>query len=119
MNQEPDIHHFHDKAEGNSSADELNEELLARSVIRMDGHLLGLTFGLLCGAAIFLATVFLIIKGGENVGFHLNLLSQFFLGYSVTFIGSFCGAAYGFVFGYICGWLVGVVYNAMVWLRSR
>lgn len=119
VNQEPDAHQFHDHAGGDSAAERLDEEILARSVIKLDGHLLGLTFGIMCALTIFIATDFLLIKGGNNVGAHLILLSQFFPGYSVTFLGSLCGAVYGFIFGYVCGWIVGVVYTAMAWLRSR
>ena len=119
VNQEPDTHPFHDHAGEDSRAERFDEEILARSVIKLDGHLLGLTFGIMCGLTIFIATDFLVIKGGNNVGAHLSLLSQFFPGYSVTFLGSLCGTVYGFIFGYICGWIVGVVYTAMAWLRSR
>ena len=41
-----------------------------------------------------------------------------FIGYRVTFAGSFIGAAYGFVAGYVSGLFVAWVYNAIVVRRS-
>lgn len=70
--------------------------------------------GLLLGGGLFLATIVLVIKGGENVGQHLKLLSVFLPGYSVTFLGSLVGFVYLFVIGYILGRLIGVIYNKMV-----
>jgi ABC-type dipeptide/oligopeptide/nickel transport system permease subunit len=60
----------------------------------------------------------LVIKGGERVGPHLILLSQYFIGYKVTFFGSFIGAAYGFAFGTICGALMGWIYNKIAAFRQ-
>jgi ABC-type dipeptide/oligopeptide/nickel transport system permease subunit len=51
------------------------------------------------------------LKGGENVGQHLSLLSQFFPGYRVTFLGSLVGFAYAFLTGFIIGVVLGSVYN--------
>ena len=97
----------------------LNEEALLREVIRLSSNVFGLTLGILFAAGIFLATNILVLKGGPHVGAHLQLLNQFFPGYSVTFGGSFLGAAYGFVVGYISGWVIAAVYNWVVFLRHR
>jgi ABC-type dipeptide/oligopeptide/nickel transport system permease subunit len=67
---------------------------------------------------IFVATNWLVIKGGERVGPHLQLLSQYFIGYKVTFIGSLIGAAYGFALGTLCGALVGWIYNKIASFRN-
>ena len=87
------------------------EEILSRSVVRLKGTLLGLATGLITGLLIFLATIWLILKGGEHVGDHLSLLSQFFWGYSVTFAGSLIGLAYGLVLGFLGGALIAWIYN--------
>jgi len=97
---------------------ERDEELLRRAVLQLNGHVLGLVFGIICGLVIFIATNWLVLKGGDPVGPHLSLLGQFFLGYSVSFIGSFIGMAYGFVSGYIAGWIIAWVYNRVVALKS-
>ena len=69
---------------------------------------LGLTLGILWGAAVFFATVWIVWRGG---GDHLSLLDKFYLGYSVSYGGAVVGLVYGFVDGFICGWLIAWLYN--------
>jgi hypothetical protein len=63
------------------------------------------------GLGLFVATNWLIIKGGEVVGPHLALLGQFLPGYEVTFLGSVIGLAYGLVVGFVLGYGVSALYN--------
>jgi len=93
------------------------DERLLRSVIRLNGVILGLVGGIVVGLGIFVATNWLVLKGGSNVGAHLQLLSQYFFGYSVSFVGSFIGMIYGFVAGYLLGWFIAFIYNSVLWLR--
>lgn len=93
-----------------------DERELHGALLRMNARAWGIAVGLLMGGAIFVATNFLILKGGENVGQHLMLLAVYFPGYRVTFLGSIVGFIYLFVIGYILGRLVGTVYNRMVQL---
>ena len=79
----------------------------------------GIVSGLLGGLLIFVATIWLVIKGGHRVGEHLSLLSQFFPGYRVTFLGSLIGLAYGFVSGFLIGFIVSRFYNYIVRLSER
>lgn len=79
----------------------------------MNGTMIGLVLGLLCGAVLFLATIWLVLKGGPNPGAHLGLLSQYFPGYDVTFVGSLIGFMYGFLAGFPSGALLGAVYNKL------
>ena len=95
------------------------DELLERAVLRLNGTILGIVFGILGAIGIFVATNWLVIKGGDPVGPHLSLLGQYFIGYSVTFVGSLIGMVYVFVVGYLVGRLVGVVYNLVVDVRVR
>jgi hypothetical protein len=94
------------------------ELILKQAVLRISGHILGFVMGIIGALIIFVATNWLVLKGGEEVGPHLGLLGQFFYGYEVTFPGSFIGAAYGFVTGYISGLVIGWVYNAVVFIRN-
>jgi hypothetical protein len=96
-----------------------NEEQLTRAVLRLNGSITGLALGFLTGLVIFSATAFLVIKGGRNVGQHLQLLSQFFIGYTVTWPGSFVGLFYGFLTGYFAGWIVAGIYNGIVARKER
>ncbi len=97
---------------------EENEATL-RMIIRLNVHVLGITFGILIGLGIFTATNILVLKGGPNVGAHLQLMGQFFYGYKVTFLGSLLGLVYGFITGYVAGYVIAVVYNWVDYLRSR
>ena len=94
------------------------EQIISQAVLRLNSNVLGIVFGIISALIIFAATNWLVIKGGDVVGPHLGLLGQFFLGYSVTFLGSLVGAVYAFVIGYLSGWLIGWIYNAIVSLRS-
>lgn len=95
------------------------EVLLTKAVLKLSERVMGLVLGILTGLTIFIATNWLLIKGGEHVGPHLGLLGQFFIGYSVTFRGSLIGMAYGFVTGYIAGWVIAWIYGQVVALKSR
>lgn len=90
------------------------EQELQAALVRLNARAWGIATGLLLGGGLFLATIFLVIKGGENVGQHLQLLRVFLPGYSVSVLGSFVGFVYLFVLGYILGRFIGVVYNKMV-----
>jgi hypothetical protein len=78
---------------------------------RFNATVQGLVSGILLGGVIFLATIWLILKGGEPVGPHLSLLGWFFVGYRVTFVGSLIGFGYGFLAGFIAGYLLATLYN--------
>jgi len=95
------------------------EQILKKAVLHLNGHILGFIFGIIGAMAIFVATNWLVLKGGEVVGPHLGLLNQFFIGYSVTFTGSLIGAAYAFVTGYLSGLLIGWVYNTVIFFKNR
>ena len=85
-----------------------------KAVLRLNARAWGISFGLLAGLGLFGTTLFLVLKGGENVGQHLQLLGVFFPGYRVTLAGAFVGLVYGFVVGYGVGRLIGTVYNRLV-----
>lgn len=99
--------------------DEEIEDAILTRLMYLDSTLVGIVTGLCLGMGIFLATNFLIIKGGPVVGPHLALLGQYFLGYKVTFIGSLIGLAYGFVTGFIIGYCVSRLYNWFASLREK
>lgn len=71
----------------------------------------GLSFGLLFGAALFVLTAVLVLKGGERPGQHLVLLANYFPGYRVTWAGACVGFVYAFVVGFATGRLVAWVYD--------
>jgi hypothetical protein len=98
---------------------DLEQERLVRAVLRINDKVLGVVFGVIVGTGVFVATLWLVVKGGPTVGAHLSLLSQFFPGYRVTYLGSFVGFLYGFLLGYLIGWSIAWLYNQFVYLRGR
>jgi hypothetical protein len=92
---------------------------LSQAVARIHAGVMALVFAILCGGGLFVMTAWLLIKGGENVGIHLQLLGHYFIGYSVSWKGSFVGLVYGVAVGWIVGWTIGMIYNRIVGLRQR
>ena len=95
-----------------------NEEL-SRVVIRIQAGVLAVVCALIGGIGLFGMTVWLLIRGGESVGMHLQLLSNYFIGYRVTWTGSLIGFLYGALFGGLIGWIIGKVYNTIAGLRQK
>ena len=93
------------------------EEVVLTRILRLNATVQGLVSGTVAGFAIFIATNWLVLKGGYVVGPHLSLLSQFFIGYRVTFFGSLIGFAYAFVVGFVLGFFVARIYNWFVCFR--
>ena len=75
----------------------------------LDKKALGLACGLLCGGGVFVATVWVLLAGSG--GEHLSLLARFYIGYSVTPLGSILGLIYGFIDGFLGGWILAWLYN--------
>ena len=95
-----------------------DEEKLFSGILWLNAKALGLVLGLLFGLAIFIATNWLVLKGGKPVGPHLRLLNQYFIGYRVSFLGSIIGFGYGFALGTLSGALIGWIYNKIAALRE-
>jgi hypothetical protein len=94
------------------------EQVILTRVVRLNAKIQGIVTGLLAGLGLFIATIWLVLKGGKLVGKHLSLLGQFFIGYQVTLLGSFIGFAYAFVCGFVMGYSVAWLYNWVADLRE-
>jgi hypothetical protein len=102
-----------------NSPDQQDAPLVADRIVfaafaRLNARAWGIAFALLCGIGLLAATWVLVLQGGAVVGPHLALLSVFFPGYSVSFVGGLVGFVYAFVFGYGLGRLIGTVYNKLL-----
>lgn len=95
------------------------EALLAAAVARMRAGVMATAFAMVGAAVLFLATAWLLVRGGPNVGQHLGLLRHYFPGYSVTWPGAFLGALYGAVVGALGGWTLARLYNLVADRRDR
>jgi hypothetical protein len=87
------------------------EKVVLTRLLRLNATVQGVVTGLVTGLAIFIATNWLVLKGGDVVGPHLGLLGQFFIGYDVSFVGSLIGFVYGFAAGFVVGYGVARMYN--------
>lgn len=87
--------------------------------MKLNGKALGLSLGLMWGGTVFLATVILLMKAqlgihhesGAPIGPTLIKLGQFYMGYSMTYLGAIVGFIYGFINGYLGGLILAWVYN--------
>jgi len=95
------------------------EKIVMTRLLRVSAVVHGIVTGLIVGLGIFIATNWLVLKGGRVVGPHLFLLSQFFIGYRVTFVGSLIGFGYGFLLGFVLGYAIAWLYNHLLALRGR
>ena len=105
--------------------DKTLEEVVLTRLLRLNAVVTGLVVGLVAGFGLFIATNWLLLKGGPIgpegepiIGPNLWLLSQFFIGYKVTFLGSLIGFAYAFVCGFLVGFFVAKIYNWTLGLRE-
>lgn len=97
--------------------EKLELALLRPAVARLRASVMATVMGALMGIGLLSATIWLIVQGGPNVGAHLGLLSNYYPGYSVTWIGAFVGLFYGSLTGALIGYAATYVYN-MVALRK-
>ena len=102
------------------------EEVVVTQLLRLNATLQGIVSAIVVGIIVFLATNWLVLKGGPIgpqgepvIGPHLSLLSHYFIGYRVTFVGSLIGFAYGCVSGFLIGYFVASTYNWLVDFKER
>lgn len=94
----------------------VSEKLIVEAFARLDRVALGIAFGTTFGLLLFAATLVLLVKGGDPLGPHLELLSQFLIGYEVSALGSLIGLGYGTLIGFVLGWIVAFLHNLFVTL---
>jgi len=80
---------------------------------------MAVTFGMVGGVGLFIATAWLLVRGGENVGQHLGLLSNYLPGYSVTWGGAVVGLLYGALVGAVIGAAIAWTYNTVALIRNN
>ena len=79
--------------------------------MRLNTKAFALTCGIVWGATIFLATVWLLAFGYE--GQLIRMLDHFYFGYSFSFVGAVIGGIWGFVDGAIGGFVFAWLYNKL------
>jgi hypothetical protein len=99
------------------SKDKRTDDEVSRAIAKIQTGVLTIVFAAMCGLALSFMTAWLVLKDGPNVGEHLQLLRNYFPGYSVTWLGSVVGFFYGAIVGGIVGWSIGTIYNKVVGFR--
>jgi hypothetical protein len=97
---------------------EVEWALINHAVARLRASVMAVVFGLTSGTGLFVATAWLVIRGGARVGATLGLLQHYLPGYSVTWPGAFVGFLYAAVIGGVVGWVVAFIYNQIVARRD-
>jgi hypothetical protein len=100
------------------------ENILGKTFARMDKLAFAIAVGSVSGLLVFLATIWLVLKGGEVIGPNLRLLAQYFPGYTISLKGSFIAFSYSFIWGFLFGWLFAYLRNLSLglyifWVRKK
>jgi hypothetical protein len=110
-----------------TSPHDLGEEVipqpLASVLARVDRRALGVAVGTVLALGVFLLTIDGLLRRPEP-SLNLDLLGQYFPGYSVSWTGALAGLGWAFAVGFCAGWLLAFVRNFAVaaWIfvvRSR
>jgi hypothetical protein len=90
---------------------------LAKAFAPVHKSALGAAAGIVFGAFLAGLTVFHVVARPSNA-LEISLLSEYFYGYSVSWIGAGVALFWGFLTGFVAGWFVAFIRNftTAVWL---
>lgn len=94
-------------------------EGIARAVLRLDGHSLGVALGTVAAIGLLVTTNWLVVRGTAGESVHAALLGQYLPGYTVSASGSIVGAAEIFVVAYLACQMLARVYNRVAEWRRK
>lgn len=83
---------------------------------RVHSRALGGAIGVTTAVGVFLLTILQVVASPR--GLQVGLLTHYFYGYDVTWIGACVGAAWAAFVGFLAGWLLGFTHNRTmdVWM---
>ena len=93
---------------------EREQVLIGAAIARLQAGIMAIVCGLLTGTGLLVATIWLVSRGGPNMGQHLSLLGSYLPGYTVSWAGAILGFVYGAVVGGAVGWSAAWIYNRIV-----
>jgi hypothetical protein len=93
--------------------------LIDHAIAQLRASVMAVVFGLTSATGLFIATAWLVIRGGPQVGLTLGLLRHYLPGYTVTWPGAFIGFFYAALIGGAVGWVVAFIYNQIVARRGN
>lgn len=96
------------------------ERVILHAIAPMYKRAFGMAVGFTAAILMFLATVFHILVAPHEAS-ELELLSQYFYGYQVDWLGAFIGAAWAGVVGFVAGFFFAFIRNVALatWVMSR
>jgi protoporphyrinogen oxidase len=90
------------------------DRAVLKSLARMDKLAFATAIGTVSGFAVFIATIWFLVRAPIGGGPTLWLLSQYFYGYTLTIKGAFVGLGYSFFWGFFFGWLFAYLRNLVI-----
>jgi protoporphyrinogen oxidase len=110
---------YHEEVQARpADLEKILRQAIPQAFPRLDPIAFGLSLGITSSIVLFVSTLFLLLRGGEEIGPRLALLGQFFPGFQVSVEGSFIGMAYVFVIGFIAGSATAHIRNLSVFLNA-
>jgi protoporphyrinogen oxidase len=100
-----------EQREGESAGSLMLERILSGTFAKIDKIAFATAAGSVLGLLMFVATLWLVIKGGTVIGPNLRLLAAYFKGYTVSVRGAFLAFGYSFLWGFLFGWLFAYIRN--------
>ncbi len=82
---------------------------------KMDKLAFAIAVGLVSGSVTFILTIWLLVGWNGNISYG-EMVSQYFIGYTVSVKGAFIGMGQGFLWGFIWGWLFAYIRNLFLGL---
>lgn len=84
---------------------------LVLAFAKLDKLAFATAVGTVSGLIVAIATLWITVKGGERAAQNLQMLGQFFQGYTVTVSGALVGFAYSFTYVFLWAWLFAYLRN--------
>jgi protoporphyrinogen oxidase len=99
-------------------------EVIRYAFARLHKAALGTALGTVGALYVLATTAWVLWRGGPTLEMYLGLLSQYLIGYSVSWTGALIGAGYGFAWGFALGWLIAYLRNLslgiyVAWIHRR
>ena len=95
------------------------DALVAAAFARYDAIALGVAVAAIAGFGLFLATITLLLRGGDPIGPNLSLLGVYLFGYSVSWGGAGVGLVEGAAGGFAFGWILAGLLNWVIRAEER
>lgn len=89
---------------------------LALAFAPLHKRAMGTAVGIAAAAAMFLLTAIPLLRG-KTAAIELDLLAQYFRGYTATWGGAFIGAAWAAFVGFVLGWFLAFCSNFVLAVR--